>query len=86
MAREISIRTFCQPDSAVRKHLHDSAIVLDLIDSSAGAYNSLREIRTRILTDMSDQAKKNRTQEEWERERVEYSGIARAWSPTKERR
>lgn len=60
LAREISIRTFCQPDSVVKKHLHDAEKVLELIDAEAESMTAFQDVRARVLGEIYSAGKRNR--------------------------
>ena len=53
-AKQMSIRTFCNPDSVIQKHLHDSYKVLELLGAEMATFLALQEIHTtfnRIVRD-----------------------------------
>jgi len=50
--KEMSLRTFCQPDSAVKKHLHDAEKVLELIDAVSDSMMAFQEMRAKVLSDI----------------------------------
>jgi len=52
LAKEISIRTFCQPDSAVKKHFWDAEKVLELVDASSDGMMAFQELRAKVLSDL----------------------------------
>lgn len=45
LAKELSLRTFCQPDSAVKKHLRDAEQVFKFIDASMDGMFAYADIR-----------------------------------------
>jgi hypothetical protein len=51
-SKEMSLRTFCQPDSAVKKHLHDAEKVLELIDAASDSMMAFQEMRAKVLSDI----------------------------------
>ncbi len=77
LAKEMSIRTFCQPDSVVKKHVHDAEKVLELIDADTDSMLAFQEMRARIISEIYHQ-------EKWDRERDTFNGISRPWSPAKQ--
>ncbi|KAI9717221.1 MAG: hypothetical protein M1828_007415 [Chrysothrix sp. TS-e1954] len=84
LAREISIRTYCQGDSAVKKQMHDAQLVLDLMDPDAGAWNSLKQIRDRVLEEISDQFEKDRENARKRLEAEKNNGVTKVWPKSRE--
>lgn len=76
LAREIGVRTFCQPDSAVKKHLFDAEKVLEIVGASEDCMMAFQELRGRVVGEIWKEERR-------ERERREWSGVERAWSPSK---
>lgn len=76
LAKEISIRTFCQPDSAVKKHLHDAEKVLEAMNASGDSMLAFQEMRSRVTTEIYKE-------ERLDTERRVYNGVQRQWSPSK---
>lgn len=76
LAKEVSVRTFCQPDSAVKKHLHDAEKVLELVHASDDSMLAFQEMRTRIVTEIYKVQR-------LENEREDWNGVERSWSPSK---
>lgn len=54
-AKDMSVRTFCVPDSAIRKHLHDIHEILDMLDAPRETFLDFEELQVRILSLMKDQ-------------------------------
>jgi hypothetical protein len=77
LAKEISVRTFCQPDSAVKKHLYDAEKVLELIHASSDSMLAYQEMRGRIVAEIY-------REERAESEKMMLNGVERSWSPTKQ--
>lgn len=71
LAKEISIRTFCQPDSAVRKHLYDAEKILELIDAAPDSMMAFQEMRAKVVSDI------------YREERQEREGGSRSGSPVR---
>jgi hypothetical protein len=57
MAKEMSVRTFCMPDSVIRKHLHDSHKVLELLGAGLQTFLILQEVQVRALKEMAEKQK-----------------------------
>lgn len=76
LAREVGVRTFCQPDSAVKKHLFDAEKVLEIVGASEDSMMAFQELRGRVVSEIWKEERR-------ERERREWNGVERAWSPSK---
>jgi hypothetical protein len=63
MAKEMNVRTFCTPDSVIRKHLHDAHKVLEMLGASLHVFLTLQEMQVSALKDMAEKQK-----ERWERQ------------------
>jgi len=77
LAKEVSIRTFCQPDSVIKKHLHDAEKILELVDAHPDSMLAFQELRGRTLGEMYREGKNKR-------ERDRSFGIERPWTPVQE--
>lgn len=98
LAKEIGVRTFCQPDSAIKKHLYDAEKVLELIDAAPDSvsasqrrafwhcvltfYHQMLAFQEMRSSIVSTMYREERT----ERERETMNGVERSWSPAKEER
>jgi hypothetical protein len=47
-AREMSIRTFCYPDSLIRNHIRNSFMILDFLGGHPAQYLTLYEVRAKF--------------------------------------
>lgn len=47
-AREMSVRTFCYPDSLIRNHIRDSFMILDFLGGHPAQYLTLYEVRAKF--------------------------------------
>ncbi len=78
MAKEMSVRTFCTPDSVIRKQLHDCYKVLEMLGAPVVTFLAFQEIQVRALATMRDQ----------QRRREQYAsmkfGMERKWEPDEE--
>ena len=50
VSKEMSVRTFCAPDSAIRKHMHDIHKLLDMLDAPLVTYITFEELQMRTLS------------------------------------
>ncbi|KAI9836426.1 MAG: hypothetical protein M1819_001457 [Sarea resinae] len=75
LAREMSVRTFCYPDSMVRKHLIDIQTVLEGMGAPLATFLAFQDIRTRCLKIMKEEGKKRE-----EKAAIQY-GVSKRWSP-----
>ncbi|KAF3384566.1 hypothetical protein F1880_002795 [Penicillium rolfsii] len=64
IAHEMSIRTFCLPDSAIRKHLYDLRQIIDMMNPSLETLRAFQDLCTRAQGQMLDQVAAARRQSE----------------------
>ena len=55
LAKEMSVRTFCAPDSTIRKHMQDLYRILELMGAPAVTFLVFQEIQVKALKTMRDQ-------------------------------
>lgn len=79
LAKEISVRTFCQPDSVIRKHFHDAEKIMELLGVPSDSMLALREMKGRVWCEIQKAEKK-------QMEKEPLHGISVPWSPTMEYR
>jgi len=60
IAQEMNVRTFCLPDSAIRKHLHDTRNILDMLDASILTLQQFRNVSNQAQEEMMDEYIKRR--------------------------
>lgn len=60
MAQEMNVRTFCLPDSVIRKHLHDTRNILDMLNASLVILQQLRDVNVQAQDEMMDEYIKRR--------------------------
>lgn len=58
MANEMSVRTFCTPDSVIRKHLHDTHKVLEMLGAGLTTFLVLQEMQVDALKEIAEEQKK----------------------------
>jgi hypothetical protein len=75
IAKEMSIRTFCYPDSVIRKHLHDIYKILELLGAPLTTFLAFQELQVKTLNLMRDEQKKR-----LERSQIAF-GQERVWHP-----
>ena len=75
MAKEMSVRTFCTPDSVVRKHMHDCYKILEMLGAPMVTFLAFQEIQVRALATMRDEQRRRD-----ELEAVKF-GVERRWEP-----
>lgn len=75
LAKEMAVRTFCTPDSVIRKHLHDIYQILEMLGAPLVTFLAFQEIQVKALKVMRD--------EQLHRDQVElvHFGVERAWNP-----
>jgi hypothetical protein len=64
IAHEMSIRTFCLPDSAIRKHLYDLRQVIDMMNPSLETLRAFRDLCNWAQDQMLDKVTAARRQSE----------------------
>jgi len=75
VAKEMAVRTFCTPDSVVRKHMHDVYKILEMLGAPLVTFLAFQEIQVKALKTMREEQKKRD-----EAESVQY-GVERVWNP-----
>lgn len=55
LAREMAVRTFCTPDSVIRKHLHDIYKILEMLGAPLVTFLAFQEIQIKALKTMRDE-------------------------------
>ncbi|KAI9809772.1 MAG: hypothetical protein M1825_000205 [Sarcosagium campestre] len=76
MAKEMQVRTFCYPDSVVRKHLHGIYKLLEMLGAPLTTFLAFQDMQLRVLRTMRDA--RRRSDEARDRALV---GVERAWEP-----
>jgi hypothetical protein len=79
MAKEMSVRTFCAPDSAVKKHMHDVNKILEMLGVPFVTFLAFRELKLKTLAKINDAAKGIEEKRREER-RKEIEGGAETYS------
>lgn len=55
IVKEMSVRTFCAPDSVIRKHMHDIQKLLDMLGAPIATFLAFEELQMRTLIWMKEQ-------------------------------
>ncbi|KAL9039932.1 MAG: hypothetical protein Q9214_004680 [Letrouitia sp. 1 TL-2023] len=75
LAKEMNVRTFCTPDSVIRKHMFDLYKILEMLGAPMVTFMAFQEIQVKTLAVMREAQKK----------RDEYQaikfGVERKWEP-----
>lgn len=58
VAKEMSIRTFCSPDSVIRKHLHDTLKILEMLGAPLATFFAFQELQVNTLALMKEEQEK----------------------------
>jgi hypothetical protein len=78
MAKEMSVRTFCAPDSVLRKHLHDAHKVLEMLGAGLHVFLALQDLQVTALKEIADKNKerlaRRRQQKRNEADKAENGG------------
>lgn len=61
MAKEMSVRTFCNGDSMIRKHMHDTHKILEMMGTPLVTYLAFQELQLKTLAKINE---KTRAKEE----------------------
>jgi len=48
-AREMAVRTFCYPDSMIRKHIRDTFVMLDFLGGHPFQYIAAHEVQAKLI-------------------------------------
>jgi len=59
VAKEMSVRTFCNPDSVIRKHMHDTHKILEMLGASLGTFLTFQDLQMRTLALIKGQLEKD---------------------------
>lgn len=78
MAKEMSVRTFCTPDSVIRKHMHDAHKVLELLGAGLRTFLFLQELQVEALKDIAEAQKKRVERERKQHDAGKESGSGSA--------
>ena len=57
MAKEMSVRTFCVPDSVMRKHLHDAHKILEMLGAPLVTFLAFQELQLKALSKITDKVR-----------------------------
>jgi len=61
VAKEMSVRTFCAPDSVIRKHMHDTYKILEMLGAPLVTVLAFQDLQMKTLALMQEHIKKNGT-------------------------
>ena len=75
LAKEMSVRTFCTPDSTVRKHIQDAYKILEMLGAPAVTILAFHEITSRAQKIMGEEQQKQEA-----RKAIQF-GMVRKWQP-----
>ena len=75
LAREMSVRTFCTPDSVVKKQMHDTYKILEMLGAPLVTFLAFQEIQVKALKIMAEEQKKRD-----ESHHVKF-GVETRWNP-----
>ncbi|KAI9751284.1 MAG: hypothetical protein M4579_006137 [Chaenotheca gracillima] len=78
LAKEMSVRTFCTPDSVIKKHLHDIQKVLEMLGAPMTTFLAFQEVQAKALRLMREEQ-----QRRLERKKIQ-PGVERVWNPPSE--
>lgn len=77
LSRDMSVRTFCTPDSVIRKHTHDCYKILEMLGAPLVTFMAFQEIQVKALKIMREEQKRRD-----EYEAIKF-GVERRWeAPT----
>lgn len=58
VVKEMNVRTFCAPDSVIRKHMHDIHKLLDMLGAPVSTFLDFEELQMRTLAVMKEHREK----------------------------
>jgi hypothetical protein len=58
VSKEMSIRTFCTPDSVIRKHMHDTHKILEMLGAPLVTFLAFQELQVKTLALIKEEQKK----------------------------
>ncbi|PGH18452.1 hypothetical protein AJ79_00522 [Helicocarpus griseus UAMH5409] len=58
IAKEMSVRTFCTPDSVIRKHMHDTHKILEMLGGPLVTFLAFQELQVNALAQMKQEQEK----------------------------
>lgn len=58
VAKEMSIRTFCTPDSVIRKHMHDTHKILEMLGAPIITFLAFQELQVSTLARIKEEQRK----------------------------
>ena len=58
MAKEMSVRTFCAPDSVIRKHMHDAHKILEMLGAPLVTFLAFQDLQLKTLAKINEEQKK----------------------------
>lgn len=79
LGKEMSVRTFCTPDSVIRKQLYDSNKVLEMLGAPMATFIAFQRLTQHAL-----QLIKDRQSAREEYGRIQW-GVEKAWEPSPEK-
>ena len=59
LAKEMSVRTFCNPDSVIRKHMHDTHKILEMLGGSLRTFLAFQDLQMRTLALIKERLEKD---------------------------
>lgn len=74
IAKEMSVRTFCSPDSVVRKHMHDTHKILEMLGAPLVTFLAFQELQVKALAMIKEEQKKRM-------QRSSDHGVVKEWKP-----
>ena len=75
LSREMSVRTFCTPDSVIKKQMHDTYRILEMLGAPLVTFLAFQEVQVKALKIIEDEQAKKK-----ERENIKF-GVERRWNP-----
>ncbi|WEW57385.1 hypothetical protein PRK78_002852 [Emydomyces testavorans] len=58
IAKEMNVRTFCYPDSVIRKHMHDTHKILEMLGAPCVTFLAFQELQVNALSLMKQEQEK----------------------------
>jgi len=77
MAKEMNVRTFCQPDSVIRKWMHDAHKIFEMLGTALPMFLAFQELQVKTLAKVNEEQRKKMERMQQREGRVAGGGHSR---------
>ena len=82
LAKEMSVRTFCSPDSMIKKQMTDCYKILEMLGSPMVTFLAFQTIQVEALQKMHERTEQQKRAEEYEKKLATMTaGVEQRWEP-----